>query len=73
MGATTCAGPDQLGEHILPSGGQHTLVGTPCGRYDVRLVDEDGDVCVLENEFLCGDEQAVIGHADLLACEGYDD
>jgi hypothetical protein len=63
-------GPDQLEDGILESGGSFLLHGIPCDDYDVLLIDEDGDECVLEDVDLCGDsEQWAITDEDLLACE----
>lgn len=63
-------GADQLGEEVIESGGSFLLYGIPCDDYDVLLVDEDGDECVLEAVDLCGDsEQWVITSKDLLACQ----
>jgi hypothetical protein len=63
-------GPDQLEDGILESGGSFLLHSIPCDDYDVLLIDEDGDECVLEEVDLCGDsEQWVITNKDLLACE----
>ena len=65
-------GPDQLGKDILRSGGMYTLTGTPCDTYDVRLVDEDGDVCEVRDTYLCGNEATVLTQNDLLNCQGYE-
>jgi len=63
-------GPDQLGDHVLESGGTFTLHSIPCDYYDLQVVDEDGDACVIEEIELCGDEvQWVITNKELLACE----
>jgi len=63
-------GPDQLGEALIASGESFTLHGIPCDAYDVRLVDEDGDECVVEAVALCADEDAwVIDNSDLLGCQ----
>lgn len=64
-------GPDQLGEEVIAAeGGKFTLTGIPCGAYDVRLVDEDGDECVVGDVGLCAGKDAwVIQDADLLACQ----
>jgi hypothetical protein len=64
-------GPDQLGEDILFSGGRFTLTNIRCGYYDLMLVDEDEDQCVLTGVNICGSEHVVITDQDLLACEGY--
>jgi hypothetical protein len=63
-------GPDQLGRHIIESGDRFTLKGIPCDDYDVRLVDEDGDVCVVGGVSLCGDRDVWrISNDDLLTCQ----
>jgi hypothetical protein len=43
-------GPDQLGDDIISAeGGTFMLTNIPCDRYDVKLLDEDGDECVVED------------------------
>jgi hypothetical protein len=65
-------GPDQLGDDVLESGGSFTLTGIPCDEYDVQLVDEDDDECVVEAVDICGSNDSwVITNDDLLGCEGY--
>ena len=49
-------GPDQLGRHVVGSGENFELNGIPCDDYDVRVVDEDGDVCIVGGVTLCGDD-----------------
>ncbi len=63
-------GPDQLGEQVIGSGTSFEISGVPCDVYDVRLVDEDGDVCVVGGVKLCGGDSAwKIGDEDLLNCQ----
>jgi hypothetical protein len=63
-------GPDQLGEHVIGTGESFELSGIPCDDYDVKLVDEDGDECVVGGVPLCGDNDAwVISDEDLLSCQ----
>ena len=63
-------GPDQLGREVIESGGSYQLHGIPCDNYDVRLVDEDGDICEVGGVPLCGDDEAwVIDDDDLLSCQ----
>jgi hypothetical protein len=65
-------GPDQLGDHVLESGTSFELDGIPCDTYDVMLVDEDGDECVVTAVDVCGQDQGwIINNDDLLSCEGY--
>lgn len=63
-------GDDQLGKQTINTGEEFTLSGVPCGKWDVKVVDEDGDECVVENVGLCGDtDKWVISDKDLLACQ----
>lgn len=63
-------GEDQLGDTTIETGEQFTLSGVPCDKWDVRVVDEDGDECVVENVGLCDDtDKWVIKDSDLLACQ----
>lgn len=65
-------GPDQLGEGVIKNGASFTLTGIPCDEYDVKLVDEDGDECIVEAVDICGeDDEWLISDEDLLECEGY--
>lgn len=67
-------GPDQLGDAVIVSGEDFTLNNIPCDAYDVRLVDEDGDECVVSAVPLCVDKDAwVIEDSDLLACQAATD
>lgn len=63
-------GDDQLGEHVIANGETFKLSGVPCDVYDVRLVDEDGDACIVGGVKLCGSDSAwTISDEDLLACQ----
>lgn len=63
-------GPDQLGKHTIENGETFTLTGVPCDSYDVRVVDEGGDECIVEDVALYTDkEKWVIDDNDLLACQ----
>ncbi|MFM2290096.1 MAG: hypothetical protein RL684_3239 [Pseudomonadota bacterium] len=63
-------GDDQLGRHTINTGDSFTLTGIPCDKYDVRLVDEDGDECVVENVAICADSESwKITDHDLLGCQ----
>jgi hypothetical protein len=64
-------GPDQLGDNILRSGQRYTLTSIRCGYYDIKLIDEDEDECILTELDICGSERLVITDEDLLACQGY--
>lgn len=63
-------GEDQLGAQTIETGEQFTLSGIPCDTWDVKVVDEDGDECVVENVALCKDtDKWVINDSDLLGCQ----
>jgi hypothetical protein len=67
-------GPDQLGEDVLEKGDSMTLTDVPCDDYDIKVVDEDGDECVIEAVKLCNDHSYwKITNKELLGCEGYGD
>lgn len=67
-------GPDQLDDEILAKGDSMTLTHIECDDYDIKVVDEDGDECVIEQVELCGDNSYwKITDKDLLSCEGYEE
>ena len=66
-------GPDQLQDEVIEVGATFTLHSIPCGDYDIKVVDEDGDECVVEDVTLCDDHFWKITNKDLLNCEGYDE
>ena len=46
------------------------LADIPCGSYDVRVVNADGDECVVAGAVLCADHDAwTLTDADLQTCE----
>ncbi len=65
-------GPDHLGANVLASGGTFTLHGVPCSNYDLKLVDQDGDECVLNNINICAESSGWdISDDDLLTCQAF--
>lgn len=61
---------DQLGDSILSTGSTFTLTGIPCDTYDVKLIDADGDECILRGIGLCEDTEAwPIDDSALLGCQ----
>ena len=63
-------GPDQLGDDAIASGNSYTLTSIPCDAYDVKIVDEDGDECVVAAVALCADKDDwTIEDEALLACQ----
>lgn len=61
---------DLLGRGRLASG-YHTNFIADLGRYDVKLVDSDGDECVVNGVQIGGDRRLTITRDLLLRCEGY--
>lgn len=68
-------GPDQLGNAtIAANGGSFELHKVPCDNFDIKLVDEDGDECVIGGVDICASKEGwVISNDDLLECEGASD
>lgn len=67
-------GPDQLGDEVIETGGSFRLHGIPCDEYDVKLIDEDDDECVVEAVDLCASSETwTVTNDLLLSCEGYGD
>jgi hypothetical protein len=64
-------GPDQLGPTtVIGTGERYTINKIPCDTYDVKLVDEDGDECVVGGVALCaGSDVWTITDEDLLTCQ----
>jgi hypothetical protein len=70
--STTSWGSDRLGEgRTIPAdGGSFAMYSISCDTYDVRLVDEDGDECVMKGVRLCGANQTwTFTNDNLLACQ----
>ena len=63
-------GPDQLGDDVIGTGDSFTLTAIPCDEYDVKLVDEEGDECVVGAVDICGKgEEWVLTSKDLVECQ----
>jgi hypothetical protein len=61
---------DLLGQNVLPAGYHITLPERFfSGYYDLKLVDEDGDVCVARNVRVNGNTTWNITNSWLLNCE----
>jgi hypothetical protein len=68
-------GTDQLGDHVIDARkGSFKITGIPCGTYDVRLVDQEGDECVVEEVDICAAKETwTINDKDLRACQGWEE
>jgi hypothetical protein len=65
-------GPDQLGDNVIESGESFTLKNIPCGEYDIKVVDEDGDACVIESIVMCKDHTHWnLTNKELAKCQGW--
>jgi len=63
-------GPDQLGDEVIGKDESFTLIGVPCDDYDVKIVDEEGDACIVAKVDICGENyQWTITSGDLLQCQ----
>lgn len=62
-------GPDLLGGDVLFPGEEFAISLIDCDDYDIRIVDEDGDECVIEGVELCFDDALWrITDTELAAC-----
>jgi hypothetical protein len=67
-------GPDQLAEKVVKPGESFTLTGVPGGRaMDMKIVDEDGDECVVGKEKFAANTTYTITSQDLLDCQDASD
>lgn len=65
-------GPDQLGTDVLNPHEVALLSGLDCTEYDLRLVDHEGDECVVEDIDLClQDAHWHLTDNALAACSGF--
>jgi hypothetical protein len=65
-------GRDQLGRKVIQPGASYTLSGIPCGLYDIKVVDHDGDACEIREIPMCRDHTHwEMTNDSLLSCEGF--
>ncbi|MES2869692.1 MAG: hypothetical protein V4749_09000 [Pseudomonadota bacterium] len=62
-------GDDHLGEQVLKTGMTLTLKGVTPGTWDVRLVDEDQDECIVQGQKISSSQTFEIEDDDLLGCQ----
>ena len=65
----TTWGPDQLSDKIIESGSTFTLKKIAADDYDMKIVDEDGDSCVVRGVDFSESEHFVLTDKLLLGCE----
>jgi hypothetical protein len=61
-------GHDRLGSNVLSPNYKVTVDLEP-GFYDIRLVDQDNDSCIIKNVDFRHSDYLVLNNANLLACE----
>ena len=65
-------GRDQLGRKVIQPGDSYTLRGIPCGLYDIKVVDNDGDSCEIREIPMCRDHTHwEMTNDSLLSCQGF--
>jgi uncharacterized protein (DUF2141 family) len=64
-------GSDQLGTRVLKSGATFTVTDVRTGEYDIKVVDQDGDACVLRKIKIVDDVTWNLTNEALLRCEGF--
>jgi hypothetical protein len=65
-------GPDQLGHDVLESHETVLLAGLECEEYDLKIVDHEGDECVVEDINLClQDAHWQLTDHELASCTGF--
>lgn len=63
-------GNDLLGADILAPGEVLEVSGVACDVYDIRIIDDEGDECILSSVDLCLDNAVwSIDDAELAACQ----
>ena len=64
-------GRDVLGQAVIPVNGDFTVQNIKAGEYDVKVVDEDGDSCVIRRVNIFENKQWTLTDQNLLRCQGY--
>ena len=62
-------GPDQLRDEVIRKGGSFQLREIERGRYDLKIVDEDGDECVVPAVDFDTSEEVVLTDPLLVGCQ----
>jgi hypothetical protein len=68
--SSTRWGYDRLGTKVLSPDWKVTVDLEP-GYYDIKLVDEDGDACVVNNVDFSHNDYIDLNNRNLLSCEGF--
>lgn len=62
-------GEDQLDAEVLEHGDSLILSNVPSGRWDVLIIDEDNDECIIKNTLIEADDTWEITDEALLLCQ----
>lgn len=62
-------GPDQLEDEVIEVKETFTLTKISKGNYDIKIVDEDGDVCEVADVDFRASEHFVLTDSVLLGCQ----
>lgn len=63
-------GPNQIRSTPVHPDDTFTLTGIRCDKYDVKLVDEDDNECIVRDVAVCGSDKVWrLGNRDLLKCQ----
>ncbi|MBV8114299.1 MAG: hypothetical protein JO300_06125 [Silvibacterium sp.] len=60
---------DRLGADVLRSGHKYIFSGILPGYYDIKLIDEDNDSCILKSVFVNNNLTWTLNPPDLVGCE----
>lgn len=62
-------GPDQLRDDKIATGASFELRKIPVGKYDFKVVDEDGDECIVADIKVTTDENVELNDELLVGCQ----
>jgi len=60
---------DLLGRHVLSTGNSFEITNIVPGRYDIKVVDEDGDSCILQQVPVYQDRSWNLTPLGLVGCQ----
>jgi hypothetical protein len=65
-------GKDWLGDDVLQPHEKITITGLDCADYDIKVIDDDGDACIIEDIDLCQQDLGwEITDKELASCTGW--
>ncbi len=62
-------GQDQLQDEVIKKGESFELRKIPVGKYDVKIVDEDGDECIISAVKVVNNEDVTFDDSTLVGCQ----